>query len=69
MSRPPGSMHGQPAVVSAQQAVGRRGGLPARLCTHDDEAGSGKMRLICALTVYYMQIHIFMLFILGNLVE
>lgn len=34
-------MHWEPAVSGSQQAVGRRGGIPPRICTHDDEAGAG----------------------------
>lgn len=38
----PGPLHWEPAVPGSQQAVGRGGGLPARLCSHDDETRSGK---------------------------
>lgn len=39
--RPPGPLHREPAEPGAQPPLGRRGGVPARICPHDDEARSG----------------------------
>lgn len=36
-----GPLHWKPAESGAQPPLGCRGGLPARVCPHDDEAGSG----------------------------
>ena len=38
---PTGALHREPAESSAQPPLGRRGGIPARVCPHDDEARSG----------------------------
>lgn len=38
---PPGPLHREPAEPGAQPPLGRRGGIPARVCPHDDEASSG----------------------------
>lgn len=38
---PAGPLHREPAEPGAQPPLGRRGGIPARLCPHDDEACSG----------------------------
>lgn len=37
----PGTLHRKPAESGAQSPLGCRGGLPARVRAHDDEAGSG----------------------------
>lgn len=39
-----GSLYGESAVSGPQQVVGRRGGFPARVRTHDDEACTGTVR-------------------------
>lgn len=38
---PTGPLHWEPAELGAQPPLGRRGGIPARVCPHDDEARSG----------------------------
>lgn len=38
---PAGPLHREPAEPGAQSSLGRRGGIPACVCPHDDEACSG----------------------------